>query len=90
MKLKDELDGSIVLIGNAPSALLALCGLMEEGALKPDLVIGVPVGFVNAAESKERLRRTDVPSISIVGTRGGTPIAVASINEIINMYQENK
>ncbi len=88
MKLKDELDGSIVLIGNAPSALLTLCDLIEEGVAKPDLVIGVPMGFVNAAESKERLRRTDVPSISVVGTRGGTPIAVASMNEIINMYQD--
>lgn len=88
MKLKDKLDGSIVLIGNAPSALLTLCDLIEEGVAKPDLVIGVPVGFVNAAESKERLRRTDVPSISVVGTRGGTPIAVASMNEIINMYQD--
>jgi len=88
VKLKDELDGSIVLIGNAPSALLALCDLIEDGVAKPDLVIGVPVGFVNAAESKERLRRLDVPSISVVGTRGGTPIAVASINEIINMYQD--
>ncbi len=90
MKLKDELDGSIVLIGNAPSALLTLCDLIEEGAAKPELVIGVPVGFVNAAESKERLRQIDVPSISVVGTRGGTPIAVASINEIVNMYQEIK
>ena len=88
MKLKDELDGSIVLIGNAPSALLTLCDLIEDGVAKPDLVIGVPVGFVNAAESKERLRGLDVPSISVVGTRGGTPIAVACINEIINAYQE--
>ena len=88
MRLKDELDGSIVLIGNAPSALLTLCDLIEDGVAKPDLVIGVPVGFVNAAESKERLRGLDVPSISVVGTRGGTPIAVACINEIINAYQE--
>lgn len=90
MKLKDELDGSIVLIGNAPSALLTLCDLIEDDVAKPELVIGVPVGFVNAAESKERLRQMDVPSISVVGTRGGTPIAVASMNEIINMYQEIK
>jgi precorrin-8X/cobalt-precorrin-8 methylmutase len=55
---------------------------------KPDLVIGVPVGFVNAAESKERLRGLDVPSISVVGTQVGIPLAVASINEIINMYQD--
>jgi precorrin-8X/cobalt-precorrin-8 methylmutase len=47
------------------------------------------VGFVNARESKERLRKIDVPSISTAGTRGGTPIAVAALNEIINTYARN-
>ncbi len=89
-KLKDELSGSIVVIGNAPSALLTLCDLIEQGEAKPALVIGVPVGFVNAAESKERIREIDVPSISTKGTRGGTPIAVAAINEIINMRHAKK
>ena len=88
MKLKDELGWSIVLIGNAPSALLTLCDLIEDGVAKPDLVIGVPVGFVSAAESKEWLRGLDVPSLSVVGTQVGIPLAVASINEIINMYQD--
>ena len=86
LALKEKLSGSIIAIGNAPSALLALCDLMESGDVSPELVIGVPVGFVNAAESKERLRKIDVPSISTVGTRGGTPIAVAALNEIINTY----
>ena len=86
MALKEKLSGSIVVIGNAPSALLTLCDLIDSGQASPDLVIGVPVGFVNAAESKERLRGIDVPSISTVGTRGGTPIAVAALNEIINTY----
>lgn len=86
LELKGELSGSIAVIGNAPSALLTLCDLIEESKAEPALVIGVPVGFVNAAESKERLRGIDVPSISTVGTRGGTPIAVAAINEIINMH----
>jgi precorrin-8X/cobalt-precorrin-8 methylmutase len=86
MAFKNDLSGSIVMIGNAPSALLALCDLIESGGVKPALVIGTPVGFVNAAASKERLRGLDVPSISIVGTRGGTPIAVAAMNEMINMY----
>ena len=88
MKLKDELGGSIVLIGNAPSALLTHCDLIKDGVAKPDLVIGVPVGFVNAAESKERLRGLGVPSIFVVGTQVGTPLAVAFINEIITMYQD--
>lgn len=86
LAMQGELAGSIVVIGNAPSALLALCDIMESKKAEPALVIGVPVGFVNAAESKERLREMAVPSISTEGTRGGTPIAVAAINEIINMH----
>jgi precorrin-8X/cobalt-precorrin-8 methylmutase len=90
MTLKDELNGSIIVIGNAPSALITLCDLMEKGEALPRLVIGVPVGFVNASESKERLRCIDVPSISTEGTRGGTPIAVATINEIIDMFERDR
>lgn len=90
LALQEELTGSIVVIGNAPSALLTLCDLIESGKAKPALVIGVPVGFVNASESKERLREIIIPSISTVGTRGGTPIAVAAINEIINMYARHR
>jgi len=90
LALKEKLSGSIVLIGNAPSALMTLCELMEMGTVLPDLVVGVPVGFVNAQESKERLRKIAVPSISTAGTRGGTPIAVAAINEIINTYARER
>ncbi len=86
LELKGKINGSIVVIGNAPSALMTLCDLVEGEIAAPSLVIGVPVGFVNAAESKERLRILHVPSISTTGTRGGTPIAVAAINEIINIY----
>ncbi|HPS92648.1 MAG TPA: precorrin-8X methylmutase [Methanothrix sp.] len=85
LAFKSELSESIVMIGNAPSALLTLCDLISSEDVKPALVIGTPVGFVNAAASKELLRSLDVPSISIVGTRGGTPIAVAAMNEMINM-----
>ena len=90
MALQERLGGSIVVIGNAPSALLTLCQLIEEEKVLPKMVIGVPVGFVNAAESKERLRELPVPSITTEGTRGGTPIAVAAINEIINTYAREK
>lgn len=86
MAMQEKLSGSIIVIGNAPSALLTLCDLMESKKVLPRLVIGAAVGFVNAAESKERLREIDIPSISTAGTRGGTPIAVAAINEIINTY----
>jgi precorrin-8X/cobalt-precorrin-8 methylmutase len=87
LAMGSELNGTIVVIGNAPSCLLSLCHLIEEGA-RPALVIGCPVGFVNAAESKEALRKLDVPSVSTEGTRGGSPVAVAAINEIITMFAE--
>ncbi|NLM30612.1 MAG: precorrin-8X methylmutase [Methanomicrobiales archaeon] len=85
--LRDRIEGSIVVIGNAPSALLVVCDMIREG-IRPALLIGIPVGFVNAAESKEALRALDVPSVSCVGTRGGTPVAVAAINEIITILAE--
>jgi len=87
LALKDRLPGSIVVIGNAPSALLSVCAMVKEG-VRPAAIIGAPVGFVNAAESKEVLRTIDIPSISTEGTRGGTPVAVAALNECITMYIE--
>ena len=87
--LKTKLAGSIVVIGNAPSALLSLCTMIREG-ICPAVVIGAPVGFVNAAESKELLRTIKVPSISTEGTRGGTPVAVAAMNECITIFIEGK
>jgi precorrin-8X/cobalt-precorrin-8 methylmutase len=85
LSLRDRITDAIVVIGNAPSALLSLCTLVEEG-VKPTLIIGTAVGFVNASESKERLRTLSVPSISTEGTRGGTPVAVAAMNEIIEIF----
>jgi precorrin-8X/cobalt-precorrin-8 methylmutase len=87
LALRKKLPGSIVVIGNAPSALISLCGMIRDG-IQPAAVIGAPVGFVNAAESKELLRTTGIPSISTEGTRGGTPVAVAAINECITLFIE--
>lgn len=87
LALRDRLPGSIVVIGNAPSALLSVCGMVQKG-IRPAAIIGAPVGFVNAAESKEVLRTLDIPSVSTEGTRGGTPVAVAALNECITMYIE--
>jgi precorrin-8X/cobalt-precorrin-8 methylmutase len=87
LEIGSALTGSIVVIGNAPSALLSVCQFIRDGIV-PALVVGTPVGFVNAQESKEELRNLAVPSVSNVGTRGGTPVAVAAINEIITMYSE--
>jgi precorrin-8X/cobalt-precorrin-8 methylmutase len=85
--MEDRISGSIVVIGNAPSALLALCDMVVRG-IRPAVIIGTPVGFVNAAESKELLLALDVSSITNQGTRGGTPVAVAAINECITIYSE--
>jgi len=89
LALRDRLPGAIVVIGNAPSALLSACALVNEG-IRPAAIIGAPVGFVNAAESKALLRTIDIPSISTEGTRGGTPVAVAALNECITMYIEGR
>jgi precorrin-8X/cobalt-precorrin-8 methylmutase len=83
--LGERIGGAIVVVGNAPSALFAVCELIDRGT-GPALVIGTPVGFVQAAESKELLRTLPVPSISTEGTRGGSPVAVAAANEIITVF----
>ena len=85
---KDKLEGAIIVIGNAPSAAFTVCRLIEHG-IRPALIVGTPVGFVNASESKEVIRELDVPSITCVGTRGGTPIAVACVNEMIAIAEDD-
>ncbi len=87
MALENELEGAIIVIGNAPSAALTVCGIIEKG-VKPALLVATPVGFVNAAYSKERVRELAIPSITCVGTRGGTPVAVAVVNELVEMAVE--
>lgn len=89
MALEKELPGAIIAIGNAPSAALTVCDMIECG-LKPALLVATPVGFVNAAESKERVRTLDVPSITCLGTRGGTPVAVAVMNELVEIAWKSK
>ncbi len=75
--------GGIYAIGNAPTALLELIRLIKEGKAKPDLIIGMPVGFVSAAESKEELAKvTEVPFITNIGRKGGSTVTVAALNAI--------
>lgn len=85
--LKERIDGGIVIIGNAPSAGIALYNLIKEG-VRPRIVIATPVGFVNASESKEMIRELDVPSITTAGTRGGSTLAVAIFNALVNLAYE--
>lgn len=83
-----EIDGGIIAIGNAPSALFHLVDLIKSNKVLPGLIIGVPVGFVGAAESKEALRRTNVPYITNVGRKGGSTIAVTIVNALLNMAKD--
>jgi precorrin-8X/cobalt-precorrin-8 methylmutase len=79
-----ETPGAIFAIGNAPTALLRLRELADEGKLRPALVIGVPVGFVNVVESKEMLMRTEsFPWIVARGRKGGSPVAAAIVNALL-------
>ncbi|WP_148932077.1 precorrin-8X methylmutase [Paenibacillus methanolicus] len=82
-----EAEGGIYAIGNAPTALLELIRLVKEGEAKPGLVVGVPVGFVSAAESKEELAKLDIPYITNLGRKGGSPVAVAAVNAISLMAE---
>ncbi|WP_035247882.1 precorrin-8X methylmutase [Desulfogranum mediterraneum] len=75
----------IVAVGNAPTALLQTMELVEAGLFAPELIIGAPVGFVNAAESKELLARKSYPHIVALGRKGGTPVAVAAVNALIRL-----
>lgn len=78
-----ETPDAIFAIGNAPTALIRLCELVREGAARPSLVVGVPVGFVNVVESKEMLVATDVPYIAAMGRKGGSPVASAVVNALL-------
>jgi len=87
---KDLIDGGIVVIGNAPTALFEVIRLINEEGIKPNLIIGAPVGFVKASESKEALRDTNIPSISTIGAKGGTPVAVSIANGIIALSKNER
>lgn len=78
-----EYPRGIYAIGNAPTALLRLCQLIQQGAVQPALVVGVPVGFVNVVESKELLRSLPVPQITAMGRKGGSTVAAAVINALL-------
>lgn len=86
-----KLQGPVLFaIGNAPTALLRLHELMEEGTLRPALVIGVPVGFVNVVESKERFLGGDTPYIIARGRKGGSNVAAAIVNALLYQLTERE
>jgi precorrin-8X/cobalt-precorrin-8 methylmutase len=78
----DRLDGAVVAIGNAPTALFHLLEMVERGAPRPAAVLGIPVGFVGALESKDALAASDLEHLVVRGRRGGSAITAAAVNAI--------
>jgi len=81
-KLSEHFDGAIIAIGNAPTALFKVMELVKTEGVKPALIVGIPVGFVGAAESKEALLESGLCYITNVGPRGGSPIVAAAVNAL--------
>lgn len=84
----DDMNGGIVAIGNAPTALREVIKMVREGMTNPAVIIGMPVGFVDAAESKQELASLSHPFITNVGRKGGSPATSAIINAIYKMIRE--
>ncbi|MEM9105085.1 MAG: precorrin-8X methylmutase [Pseudomonadota bacterium] len=82
--LASELDGGIAVIGNAPTALFQLLDMIDRGVAHPALIVGIPVGFVGAVESKDALIENPrgVPFVAVRGRRGGSAMAAAAVNAI--------
>ena len=85
-----QTPGAVVVIGNAPPALMALCEEMEAGRVRPALVIGAPVGFVAVEASKQRLAPVAVPQIRVEGRKGGSPVAAAILNALLVLAWEQQ
>jgi precorrin-8X/cobalt-precorrin-8 methylmutase len=79
---RDRLEGAVVAIGNAPTALFHLLEMVEAGAPRPAAVLGIPVGFVGAVESKEALAASDLDFLVVRGRRGGSAMTAAAVNAI--------
>lgn len=86
-----DMNGSIVAIGNAPTALFEVLRLVREEGIRPACIVGIPVGFVGAAESKAELAANDiVPYITVEGSKGGSPIAAAAVNALMYMIDNTR
>lgn len=78
----DRLDGAVVAIGNAPTALFRMLEVIRETGRRPAAVVGIPVGFVGAAESKDALAESDLEYLTVLGRRGGSALAASALNAI--------
>jgi precorrin-8X/cobalt-precorrin-8 methylmutase len=83
----DRLEGAVVAIGNAPTALFHLLEMVAAGAPRPAAVLGIPVGFIGAAESKEALAASDLEYLVVRGRRGGSAITAAAVNAIASVEE---
>lgn len=88
--LAGQMSGHIMVIGNAPTALLGLLDVLDQGASPPALIVGMPVGFVNAAQSKELLRRSPWPHFTLLGRKGGSAVAAACVNALADLALEQR
>ncbi|ESA38692.1 precorrin-8x methylmutase [Leptolyngbya sp. Heron Island J] len=88
LALTQQYSTGIFVVGNAPTALLALVEQIHEGLIKPSLVIGVPVGFVAVEEAKRALAEVNVPQVQVQGRKGGSPVAAAIVNALAYLSQE--
>jgi len=88
--LAEQMDGAIVAIGNAPTALWKVLELAQTGRARPAVVVGLPVGFVGAAESKQALLESDLCYVTNIGPRGGSPVAAAAVNAIALAARDEK
>ncbi len=84
-----QIDGAVLAIGNAPSALREVMALAAQGTARPALVVGVPVGFVDAAESKAALEASGLEFVTIRGARGGSPLAATAVNALLRLSEED-
>ncbi len=80
-------EGAVAVVGNAPTAVFELVRMVEAGVCRPAFVVGLPVGFVGAADAKVALRATGVPSVTNVGERGGSAVAAAALNALWRLAQ---
>ncbi|MGK7939121.1 MAG: cobalt-precorrin-8X methylmutase [Crocosphaera sp.] len=90
LSYSEQYPKGIYVIGNAPTALIALCKQIEKKKIQPSLIIGCPVGFVSVLESKAMLDEINVPKIMVKGRKGGSSVAAAIINALLILAWENK
>ena len=82
----NKMQDAIIAIGNAPTALYEVIKMVREGLAKPSLIIGVPVGFVSAPESKQETSKTNIPFITNMGRKGGSSVASSIVNALMLLY----